>query len=71
LIPGVTIAVFTLIAALTVLIPVLGYLLAGDRLAPTLAAAREGLIRDNAAVMGVLLVVLSAELLGDVLVILA
>jgi hypothetical protein len=43
----------------------------GDRLAPTLAAAEEWLIRSNAAVMGVLLVVSSAELLGDAPVILA
>ncbi len=66
-----TIAIFTLIAALTVLVPVVGYLVAGDRLAPTLGSAKEWLIRNNATVMGVLFVVFSASLLGDAFSILA
>lgn len=60
-----TIAVFTAVAASTVLLPTLGYLVAGKRLDPTLADAKEWLVSNNAAVMAVLLLVFGVSLVGD------
>ncbi len=60
-----TLAVFTLVAASTVLLPTLGYLVAGKRLDPTLADAKEWLVANNAAVMAVLLLVFGVSLVGD------
>jgi hypothetical protein len=59
------VAIFTVMAACSVLIPVLGYLILGARLDPTLGNAKDWLISNNAAVMSVLLFVFGANLLGD------
>jgi len=59
------IVVFTVIAASTVLAPVIAYLIAGKRLDPTLDRAKGWLIDNNGAVMAVLLVVFGTSLLGD------
>jgi threonine/homoserine/homoserine lactone efflux protein len=59
------VVVFVLIASITVTAPVLGYLLAGDRLETTLDRAKSWLIGNNAVVMAVLLAVFGANLLGD------
>lgn len=59
------IAVFTLIASLTVAVPVVGFLVAGQRLGPTLDRAKVWLIANNAAVMAVLFLVFGVSLLGD------
>ncbi len=59
------VVVFTLIAAITVLVPVIGYLIAGRRLDPTLDHAKAWLIGNNTAVMAVLFVVFGVSLLGD------
>ena len=59
------VAVFTLIAAITVTVPVIGYLIAGKRLDPTLDHAKAWLIGNNTAVMAVLLIVFGTSLLGD------
>jgi threonine/homoserine/homoserine lactone efflux protein len=56
--------VFTLLAASTVLVPVLGYLAARDRMAAPLDRLRAWLTQNNAAVMAVLLVVIGTVLLG-------
>ncbi|WP_106815468.1 GAP family protein [Microbacterium timonense] len=58
------IAVFTLVAASTVLIPVVGYLVAADRLKEPLDALRVWLARENAVIMAVLLLVLGVDLIG-------
>ncbi|MDE0545203.1 GAP family protein [Microbacterium sp. C7(2022)] len=58
------IAVFTLIAASTVLVPVVGYLLAADRLRGPLDALRGWLARENALIMALLLLVLGVVLIG-------
>ena len=56
--------VFTLLAASTVLVPVLGYLAARDRMAAPLDRLRAWLTQNTAAVMAVLLVVIGTVLLG-------
>jgi threonine/homoserine/homoserine lactone efflux protein len=68
---AVVLAVFTGLAALTVIVPVVGFLLAGGRLDRPLDATKDWLIRNNSVVMAVLLVVLGFNLLGDGLSILA
>jgi threonine/homoserine/homoserine lactone efflux protein len=62
---AVSVIVFTVIAALTVAVPVIGYLIAGNRLDHSLDAAKAWLIGNNAAVMAVLFVVFGASLIGD------
>lgn len=60
----VVIAVFSLIAASTILVPVVGYLIAADRLKAPLAALRGWLAKENAVIMAVLLLVIGANLIG-------
>ena len=59
------VAVFTVIATITVTVPVIAYLIAGQRLDPTLDGAKAWLIRSNTAVMAVLILVFGTSLLGD------
>jgi threonine/homoserine/homoserine lactone efflux protein len=59
------IAVFTFIAAITVTVPVVGYLVAGRRLEPMLDRTKAWLIANNAAVMAVLFLVFGVSLIGD------
>ena len=58
------IAVFTLIAASTVLVPVVGYLLAADKLRGPLDALRGWLAKENAVIMAVLLLVIGVAIIG-------
>lgn len=60
-----SVVLFTVVAGLTVIVPVIGYLIAGDRLDETLDRSKAWLIRNNAAVMAVLLVVFGVSLVGD------
>lgn len=60
----VTITVFTIIAVSTVLLPVIGYTVARERLNEPLAELRVWLQDHNAAVMSVLLLVLGVALIG-------
>jgi hypothetical protein len=57
-------AVFTVIAALTVAVPTLAYLFAGDRVQPSLDRAKAWLSANNTAVMAVLLSVIGVTLIG-------
>jgi threonine/homoserine/homoserine lactone efflux protein len=57
--------VFVLVASSTILVPVVGSLLLGKRLTPTLTTAKTWLSANNATVMIVLFVVLGAKLIGD------
>ena len=59
------VAVFTLIAASTVAIPVLAYLTARSKMAGPLDRLRGWLTQNNATVMAVLLVVIGVVLLGN------
>ena len=58
------IAIYTLIAASTVLIPVVGYLFAADRLGGALDALRTWLTKENAVIMAVLLLVIGFSMVG-------
>ena len=60
----VAVAVFTLIAASTVAIPVIGYLTARSKMAGPLESLRDWLTQNNATVMAVLLAVIGVVLLG-------
>ena len=60
----VVIAVFTLIAACTVAIPTLAYLVMGARAQPALDDAKAWLSINNTAVMAVLLLVIGMSLVG-------
>jgi threonine/homoserine/homoserine lactone efflux protein len=59
-----TIAIFTVIAASTVLVPVVAYLVAADRLRGPLDAMRVWLTRENAVIMAILLLVIGVQLIG-------
>ena len=58
------IGVFTVLAASTVLVPVLGYLLAAAKLRAPLDALRGWLVKENAVIMAVLLVVIGVATIG-------
>lgn len=60
----VAVAVFTVIAASTVAVPVLGYLTARSRMAGPLDSLRGWLAQNNATVMAVVLLVIGVVLLG-------
>jgi len=57
-------AIFVLLASLTVAGPVVLFLLAGDRLRPTLDTWKAWLVANNATVMSVLLLVFGVILIG-------
>jgi len=61
----VVLLVFTLIAASTVIVPVVGYLIAGERADDVFARTKQWLIQNNSVVMAVLLLVFGVSLLGD------
>jgi threonine/homoserine/homoserine lactone efflux protein len=58
------IAIYTVIAASTVAIPVIGYLFAADRLRAPLASLREWLGKENSIIMAVLLLVIGVAMIG-------
>lgn len=60
----VVVAVFTLIASSTVAIPVIGYLVAGQKMRPTQDRMKAWLQTNNAGMMAVLILILSAVLIG-------
>lgn len=61
---AVALVVFTLVASITVLVPVVGSAIGGARLAPTLDATRQWLTRNNSTILAVLLAVLGFVLIG-------
>jgi len=60
----VCVAVFTIIAASTVLVPVIGYAVAKDRLSQPLQDLKAWLQANNATVMAVLILVIGVALFG-------
>jgi threonine/homoserine/homoserine lactone efflux protein len=60
----VVVVVFTVIAAASVAVPVIGYLIASGSLGPPLEALRGWLTHNNATVMSVLLLVIGVTLVG-------
>lgn len=61
----IVLIVFTLIAASSVAVPVIGYLIVGERADDAFAAAKDWLIQNNSVVMAVLLLVFGVSLVGD------
>ncbi|WP_062465549.1 GAP family protein [Demequina maris] len=64
---AIAIAVFTVLAASTVAVPVIGYLVAADRLRGPLDSLRGWLASNNAVIMAVLLLVIGVSLVGKAL----
>ena len=60
----VAVVVFTVIAAASVAVPVIGYLLASSSLTRPLESLRGWLVHNNATVMAVLLLVIGVTLIG-------
>jgi threonine/homoserine/homoserine lactone efflux protein len=60
----VVIVMFVLLAASTVLIPVVAYLIASERLAGPLDRLRAWLVNNNATIMAVLLLVIGVAVIG-------
>jgi threonine/homoserine/homoserine lactone efflux protein len=60
----VVISVFVLIAGCTVLIPVIGYFIASERLAGPLDRLRGWLVDNNTTIMAVLLLVIGVSVIG-------
>jgi threonine/homoserine/homoserine lactone efflux protein len=60
----VVIAIFTLISASTIAIPVIAYLFAADRLRRPLGELREWLGKENSIIMAVLLLVIGVSMIG-------
>lgn len=61
---AVVIAVFTVIAASTVALPVIAYLIASEKLRAPLDAIRAWLQKENATIMAVLLLVIGVSMIG-------
>ena len=62
--PKNLIIVFTAIAASTVAVPIIAYLVAADRMAEPLEALRSWLVRENTVVMAVLVLVIGVVIIG-------
>jgi threonine/homoserine/homoserine lactone efflux protein len=60
----VVIVVFVLLAGCTVLVPVIGYLIASARMAGPLDSLRGWLVDNNATIMAVLLLVIGVAVIG-------
>ncbi|MFJ4999667.1 GAP family protein [Microbacterium sp. NPDC088619] len=60
----IAVTVFTVIAASTVAVPVIGYLIASDKLRGPLGALRGWLENENAVIMAVLLLVIGVSMIG-------
>jgi len=60
----VVIVVFVLLAASTVLVPVVGYLIASARMGGPLDSLRGWLVANNATIMAVLLLVIGVSVIG-------
>ncbi|MEZ5169464.1 MAG: GAP family protein [Acidimicrobiia bacterium] len=60
-----TTVVFVLLASVTVLLPVVAFLVSGDRATATLDRAKTWLIRNNGTVIAVVFLVFGAKLIGD------
>jgi threonine/homoserine/homoserine lactone efflux protein len=62
---AIAIAVFVAIASITVLGPVVAYLVAPDKMAGALGRLKEFMIEHNAVIMMIVLLILGAKLLGQ------
>jgi hypothetical protein len=62
---AIVVAVYVVVASITLIVPVVGYLAAPERMAPVLDSMKAWLLANNATVMAVLFAVLGAKVLGD------
>jgi threonine/homoserine/homoserine lactone efflux protein len=62
---ALVVAVYVVIASITLIVPVAGYLIARERMTPVLDTMKAWLLINNATVMAVLFLVLGAKLAGD------
>lgn len=62
---AVVAAVYVVLASITLIVPLVGFLVAKETMTPVLDSMKAWLIHNNATVMAVLFVVLGAKLLGD------
>jgi hypothetical protein len=62
---AVVVAVYVILASITLIVPVLGFLAARERMTPVLDSMKSWLMANNATVMAVLFAVLGAKVLGD------
>ena len=60
----IVIIIFVLVAACTVIVPVIAYLIAAARLAGPLDKLRGWLVENNATIMSVLLLVIGVAVIG-------
>jgi threonine/homoserine/homoserine lactone efflux protein len=60
----VAITVFTVIAAASVAVPVIGYLVASEKMSGPLESMHQWLVKENAVVMAVLLLVIGVAMVG-------
>ncbi|WP_170857429.1 MULTISPECIES: GAP family protein [unclassified Leifsonia] len=58
------VAIYTVVAALSVGIPIVAYLVAAEQMRAPLAALREWLVHNNATVMAVMLLIFGVQLIG-------
>jgi cytochrome b561 len=61
----IAMALFVGIASLTILVPVVGYLIMGERGERVMMSTKDWLIQNNQTVMAVLLLVISVAMIGD------
>ena len=61
---SVVVVVFTVLACCTVLIPVVAYLIASERMREPLEGLRTWLVGNNATIMAVLLLVIGVSVIG-------
>lgn len=61
---ALALAIFVLVAASTVAIPVIAYLVASERMTAPLESLRDWLVQNNATIMTVLLLVLGVVVIG-------
>ena len=61
---ALVVAVFTVIAASTVMIPVLGYLVAADKFRGPLDSLRTWLAKENSLIMAILLLLIGVSMIG-------
>lgn len=62
---AVVVAVYVVLASITLIVPVVGFLAARERMTPVLDTMKAWLMANNATVMAVLFLVLGAKVLGD------
>jgi threonine/homoserine/homoserine lactone efflux protein len=61
----IALAVFVVLASLTILVPVLLFLILGEKAEQAMTTTRDWMIQNNQTVMSVLILVLSVSMIGD------